>query len=218
MDVLNKIVERGGIWFIIAYIAFHNLSHKAHVWWWWRTLHEVCGEVLSWFITWATRTWLSTTCPLTVGDKLKDWLDDQGGEGEWIRADRNSSRRTNSAYDPNSQPRIPTRVCQGRVVTTDLPTLGTNPKRSQSESKIQEAKNLGDLRSPRQTVRGDRADGPRWQGGRSAWRRRTVREVAADGPKKPTEPPSPYPEKWMICALSLDGRRATCAAQTVRDV
>jgi hypothetical protein len=36
--------------------------------------------------------------------------------------------KKNSAYTPNSQLRIPTRVCQGHVVTMDLPTLGTNPK------------------------------------------------------------------------------------------
>jgi hypothetical protein len=36
-------------------------------------------------------------------------------------ADKNSSRRMNSAYALNSQPRIPARVCQGHVVTTDLP-------------------------------------------------------------------------------------------------
>jgi hypothetical protein len=47
--------------------------------------------------------------------------------GEWMGADKNSSLWLNSAYTPNSQLRIPTRVCQGHVVTTDLPTLGTNP-------------------------------------------------------------------------------------------
>jgi hypothetical protein len=36
--------------------------------------------------------------------------------------------RENSAYTPNSQLRIPTRVCQGHIVTTVLPTVGTNPK------------------------------------------------------------------------------------------
>jgi hypothetical protein len=30
----------------------------------------------------------------------------------------------NWAYVPNSQPRIPTRVCQGHIVTTDLPRSG----------------------------------------------------------------------------------------------
>jgi hypothetical protein len=82
----------------------------------------------------------------------------------------------NSTYVPNSQPIVPTRVCEGHVVTTDLPTLGTNPKQSQSESETQEAKDLDDLWSPRQTVRGDRADGPSGGGGRSAGQVRIVRK------------------------------------------
>jgi hypothetical protein len=82
-------------------------------------------------------------------------------------ADKNSSRRLNLAYVPNSQPRIPTRVCQGRVVTTDLPTLGTNPKQPQSESETQEAKNLAALRGTGRTVRVVRADSPQVTGGRS---------------------------------------------------
>jgi hypothetical protein len=65
------------------------------------------------------------------------------------------------ACTPNSPPRIPTRVCQGHVVTTDVPTLGTNSKRSQSGSTKQEAKDLAVLKQPRRTVRGHRADGPR---------------------------------------------------------
>jgi hypothetical protein len=89
-------------------------------------------------------------------------------------ADKNSSRRSNSAYVPNSQPRIPTRVYQGRIVTTDLPTLGTNPKQSQSKSKTKEAKDLATLRNPRKTVRETRADGPRAPGGPSATLERTV--------------------------------------------
>jgi hypothetical protein len=83
-------------------------------------------------------------------------------------ADKNSSRRSNSAYAPNSQPSIPTRVCQGRVLTTDLPTLGTNPKQSQSESETQGAKDLTTLRSTRRTVRKHWADYPRGLGGLSA--------------------------------------------------
>jgi hypothetical protein len=69
---------------------------------------------------------------------------------------------------PNSQPRIPTRVCQGRVVTADLPTLGTNPKQPQSESETQGAKDLTTFRSTRRTVRKHRADRPRGLGGLSA--------------------------------------------------
>jgi hypothetical protein len=57
-------------------------------------------------------------------------------EGPITRPERGSEwesikillQRENSAYVPNSQPRIATRVCQGSVVTADLPTLGANPK------------------------------------------------------------------------------------------
>jgi hypothetical protein len=100
---------------------------------------------------------------------LKDRLGDQ--RGEWMGADKTSSRRLNSAYVPNSQPRIPTRVCQGRVVTTDLPTLGTNPKQSQRKIETQEGKNLAALRGTRQKVHSDRPNGPRGTGGRSAGHR-----------------------------------------------
>jgi hypothetical protein len=61
------------------------------------------------------------------------------------------------------------------------------------------------------------ADGPRRPGGLSVWRRWTVREVAADSPQKPTEPPVSHPEKRIVCALSLYNPRATRAARTVRD-
>jgi hypothetical protein len=50
---------------------------------------------------------------------------ERGGEWEPIQI---LLLRENSAYTPNSQLRVPTRVCQGHVVTTVLPTLGTNPK------------------------------------------------------------------------------------------
>jgi hypothetical protein len=56
----------------------------------------------------------------------------------------------------------------------DLPTLGANPKQSQSECETQEAKDLGNLQWPRQTVRmeggtirGHQADHPRAHGGLS---------------------------------------------------
>jgi hypothetical protein len=73
--------------------------------------------------------------------RLKDRLGDQrgGSECEPIKI---LLQRENSAYAPNSQPRIPTRVCQGHVVTANLPTLGGNPKRFQSESETQRAKDL----------------------------------------------------------------------------
>jgi hypothetical protein len=89
-------------------------------------------------------------------------------------ADKNSSRRSNSAYVPNSQPRIPTRVFQGCVVTTDLPTLGINPKQSQSENETEQAKYLATLRSLGRIVRDVLADGPLGAGGRSTRTRRMV--------------------------------------------
>jgi hypothetical protein len=96
--------------------------------------------------------------------------------GEWMGADKNSSLWLNSAYTPNSQLRIPTRVCQGHVVTTDLPTLGTNLKSIQHGNTTQKAKDLGNLESTRRTVRSVRADCP-WGGrGLSARRARTVRK------------------------------------------
>jgi hypothetical protein len=74
---------------------------------------------------------------------LKDRLGDQ--RGEWMGANKNSPYRMNSAYVPNSQPRIPTRACQGRLVTTNLPTLGTSPKLIQRGSRTQKARDLGNL-------------------------------------------------------------------------
>jgi hypothetical protein len=82
----------------------------------------------------------------------------------------------NSAYAPNSQPRIPTRVCQGHVVTTNLPTLGTNPNSKQHGSATQEAKDLGNLQSLGRNVRMEEADYPRGSGGPSTSSGRTVRK------------------------------------------
>jgi hypothetical protein len=128
-------------------------------------------------------------------EDTKDQLGDQRGGSEWEPI-KILLLSENSAYTPNSQPRIPTRVCQGHVVTTDLPTLGTNPKQSRSESTNQETKDLVILRAPFRTVRDPRADGPRSPGGRSVNHNRTTRRALkhADGPK------------------------ATGAVQTVRDV
>jgi hypothetical protein len=67
----------------------------------------------------------------------------------------------NSAYALESQPRIPTRICQGRVVTTDLP----NSK--QHGSATQEAKDLGNMQSLGRTVRMEGADCPRGGGGQA---------------------------------------------------
>jgi hypothetical protein len=95
-------------------------------------------------------------------------------------ADKNSSRRMNSAYAPKLEPRIPTQVCQGRVVTTDLPTLGTNPNSKQHESTTQEAKDLGNLQSLGQTVCMEGADCPRGLGGLFARSSRTVRKYLSN--------------------------------------
>jgi hypothetical protein len=99
--------------------------------------------------------------------RVKDRLGDQRGGSEWELI-KIFLQRENSAYAPNSQPRIPTRVCQGHVVTTDLPTIGTNLKQSRSESTIQEAKDLAVLQYTRWTVHGLRVDRPRGYGGPSA--------------------------------------------------
>jgi hypothetical protein len=50
----------------------------------------------------------------------------------------------------------------------DLPTLGTNPKQSRSESTTQEAKDLAALQNPNRTVRDLRADRLRGYDGPSA--------------------------------------------------
>jgi hypothetical protein len=83
-------------------------------------------------------------------------------------ADKILFLRENSAYTPDSQLQIPTRVCQGHIVTTDVPTLGTNSKRSQRGSTKQEAKDLAVLQQPWRKVRDPGADGPRSPCGRSA--------------------------------------------------
>jgi hypothetical protein len=110
-----------------------------------------------------------------TSSRLMDRLGDQRGGSEWGPI-KILLQRENSAYTPSSQPRIPTRVCQGHVDTVDLPTLGTSPKRSQSGSTTQEATDLAALRDTRRTVCGDRADSPRGTGGRSASQGRTVRK------------------------------------------
>jgi hypothetical protein len=118
-------------------------------------------------------------------------------------ANKNSSRRMNSAYASNSQPRVPTRVCQGHIVTTDLPTLGTNPKQSQRESETQEAKDLGNLQLPGRTVPKEGADCP--------GTRQTVHELAADCLKMVPEPPVVHYEKRTVRPLPADRpRRANC--------
>jgi hypothetical protein len=121
-------------------------------------------------------------------------------------------RIENSAYTPNSQPRIPTRVCQGHVVNVDLPTLGTNPEQSRSGSTTQEAKDLAILRSDGRTVREPRADGPRTladgplpTGGRSVNRNRMTRRAPqhADGPSWAQT----FREQLMPCEQSVIRKR-----------
>jgi hypothetical protein len=90
---------------------------------------------------------------------LKDQLGDQRGGSEW--------KPIKILFAPNSQSGIPTRVCQGHVVTTILPTLGTNPKQSQSRSTNQEAKDLATQRTTRRTVREPTVDRLRGSGGLS---------------------------------------------------
>jgi hypothetical protein len=105
---------------------------------------------------------------------VKDRLGNQRGGSEWEPI-KILLQRENSTYAPNSRPRILTRVCQGHVVTTDLPTLGTNPKQTRSGNTTQEAKDLAVLRNSRRTVREAGADGPWTPSGRSATLERTVR-------------------------------------------
>jgi hypothetical protein len=121
--------------------------------------------------------------------------------------------REKSAYAPNSQLKIPTRVSQGHVVTADLPTLGTNSKRSQSGSTNQEVKDLATLRSTRRTVRKLPVDCPRAHGGPSARHRQTVRKRLANlqyctnnnGPS--VEAPRTVRDQHPPRGLSADPRR-----------
>jgi hypothetical protein len=98
---------------------------------------------------------------------MKDRLGDQRGGSEWEPI-KILLLRENSAYTPNSPPRIPTRVCQGHIVTADVQNLGTNPKQSQSGSTKQEGKDLAILKQPRRTIHCHLADCPRAPCGRSA--------------------------------------------------
>jgi hypothetical protein len=103
-------------------------------------------------------------------------------------------QRENSAYVPNSQPHMTTRVYQGSVVTANLPTLGENPKRSQSERETQREKDLAAQHWTRRTVRKHLADRLQGPGGLSADTGRTVREAAMDRTKTTPEPPILHPQ------------------------
>jgi hypothetical protein len=89
-------------------------------------------------------------------------------------------RRDKLNYAPKSQARVPTRTCQGHIVNTDLPTLGTSPEPIQSGSTTQEAKDsqeakdLGDLQWSGWTVRREGADCPQAQGRPSEMSTRTT--------------------------------------------
>jgi hypothetical protein len=122
-------------------------------------------------------------------------------------ADKNSTRRMNSVYAPNSQPKIPTHACQGRVVTTDLSALGTSPNPKQHRSATQQAKDLGNLQCLGWTVRMDQANFLWELGGLSAGAWRTVRRFTADCPKKPPEPLVAPPKIWTVHTLPLDHSR-----------
>jgi hypothetical protein len=90
-------------------------------------------------------------------------------------ADKNSSHRMNSSYVPNSQPRVPTRTCQGHVFTMDISTLGTSPNTIQSGSTTQEAKDLANVQSHWRTICKVWSDSLGVVGGRSEGSGRTVR-------------------------------------------
>jgi hypothetical protein len=79
----------------------------------------------------------TTSTTVVDGPSLKDQLGDHRGGSEWEQI-KFLLQRENSAYAPNSQPRIPTRVCQGSVVTADLPTLGATPNDPEAKAKLKE--------------------------------------------------------------------------------
>jgi hypothetical protein len=106
----------------------------------------------------------------------------------------------NSTYALNSQPRITTWVCQGRVVTTDLPTLGTNPNTKQRGSATKEAKDLSNLHSLGRTVRVGRADHPQAQGGPSENATRT--STAPRITDRPCPNRGPYGRKRLSALTS----------------
>jgi hypothetical protein len=68
---------------------------------------------------------------------VKDRLGDQRGGSEWEPI-KILLQRENSVYAPNSQLRIPTRVCQGSVVKADLPTLRATPNDPKAKVKPEE--------------------------------------------------------------------------------
>jgi hypothetical protein len=102
-------------------------------------------------------------------NRLKDQLGDQIGGSEWEPI-KILLQRENSAYTPNSQPRIATRVCQSHVVIKDVPTLGTKLQTIPKRKHDSRSKGLS-------CPAGYLADRPQPPGGPSARTRWTVREL-----------------------------------------
>jgi hypothetical protein len=100
------------------------------------------------------------------------------------------------AYAQKSQLWIPTRVCQGRIITVDLPTLGTNPNSKQHGSATQEVSDLGNLQCQGRTIYMDQVDCSQGPGGLSAGSLRTIR--------KTSRTTNTTHRKWTVCALLAD--------------
>jgi hypothetical protein len=116
---------------------------------------------------------------------LKDRLGSQ--RGEWIGADKNSSPKRELGLCPKFTTTDSYTSLQGSVITADLPTLGANPKQSQSESETHRRKGLS---CPANTL----ADSPRPWGGRFAVTGQTVYYPRADGPLITTERSDEHPK------------------------
>jgi hypothetical protein len=122
----------------------------------------------------------------------------------------------NSAYAPNSQPKIPKRICQGHVVTTDLPTLGTNPSSMQHGNATQEVKGLGNLHCLGQTVRSALADSPQGASRRSARSRRMVRRWNLNNQYCTSKYGWSVPYPRTVCEQLVPRRRSAIPMRTVR--
>jgi hypothetical protein len=85
-----------------------------------------------------------------------------------MEADKNSSPKRELSLYPKITTKDSYTSLPRLLVTADLPTLGANPKRSQSESETQGAKDLAAQHWTRRTVRKHRADHPRGLGRLSA--------------------------------------------------
>jgi hypothetical protein len=85
---------------------------------------------------------------------MKDWLGNQREGSEWEPKKILLEEWTQHMPQIHKQG-WPTRAYQGRVVTTDLPTLGTSLKQTPSECATLEAGDLADLRDLGRTVHVD---------------------------------------------------------------